>query len=84
MGHVAFAQGSLRYAAHLWGAAAGLSQAMIVQLSPSEQVDFDTAMAAAQHHCLAAALQTPWAEGELMTYDDVLPYALGKPRAIHC
>jgi predicted ATPase/class 3 adenylate cyclase/DNA-binding CsgD family transcriptional regulator len=66
------AQGKNAWAAHLWGAAEALREAIGTSLPPVYRADYDHAVAAARSHLGEKAFTAAWAEGRAMTPEQVL------------
>ena len=64
---VAAAQGELRWAAQLWGAAEALRAAMAVPLAPVDRADYEQAVRVTRAQLGAPAFAAAWQEGRTMT-----------------
>jgi DNA-binding CsgD family transcriptional regulator/tetratricopeptide (TPR) repeat protein len=69
---VVAAQGALRWAAQVWGAAEALRQAMDVPRLPVDRVGYEQAVAAARAQLGEDAFAAEWAEGRMMTPEQAL------------
>jgi predicted ATPase/class 3 adenylate cyclase/DNA-binding CsgD family transcriptional regulator len=66
------AQGNLVWAAHLWGAAEALREALRTPLPPIEQATYQRAVDAARTELGESAFARAWAKGRMMTPEQVL------------
>src|SRR5207247_2206152 len=66
------AQGELTWAAHLWGSAEVLGEAIGAPRSPFDRVSYEHAVAAARAQLGEKAFAAAWAEGRSMTPDQAL------------
>ncbi len=78
---VAVAQEHLRRAAKLFGAAEALRHIFDLPLSPSERAEYDRTLAAARAGLGEEAFATAWDEGQAMTLEQIIAYALEKGSA---
>jgi ATP/maltotriose-dependent transcriptional regulator MalT len=69
---VVAAQGELRWAARLWGAAEALRDAMGTPIPPASRVDYERSVAAARTQLGEQAFAAALAQGRGMTLDQVL------------
>src|SRR2546421_594908 len=69
---VAAAQGELRWAAQLWGAAEALREEMAFPLLPADRAGYERAVTAAQAQLGVQAFTAAWAQGRNMTMEQVL------------
>lgn len=69
---VVAAQGELTWAAHLWGAAEVLREAICAPRPPFERVRYERAVAAARAQLGEKAFAATWAEGRTMTPEQAL------------
>jgi predicted ATPase/DNA-binding CsgD family transcriptional regulator len=67
LGHVAAVQGEPEWAAHLYGAAEVLREAMEAPLPPIEYPDYERRVVAVRTALGAARFRAAWAQGRLMT-----------------
>jgi hypothetical protein len=68
------AQGNPAWAAHLWGAAEALREAIGTPLPPVERVPYHWAVAAARTQLGEQAFATAWAEGRALSPEQALPH----------
>src|SRR5207244_6502180 len=66
------AQGELRWAAQLWGAAEALREVTAVPLPPADRAAYEQAVSVARAQLGAPAFVTVWAEGRTMTPEQAL------------
>ncbi len=78
------AQGNHAWAAHLWGTAESLREALGTPLPPVERVPYQQAVAAAQTRLGEQAFTTAWAEGRTMSPEQTLvtPEQMALPTSI--
>ena len=85
LGGVAGGQAHPRRAARLLGAADAQRAAMGATLDPDNLVEFERMVAAARRQLDARAWTAAWAEGQAMTIERAVGYALGQePRDTAC
>jgi predicted ATPase/transcriptional regulator with XRE-family HTH domain len=77
---VVAAQGATAWAVRLWGAADALREAMGTPIPPVYRADYERSVAAARAHLGEKAFAAAWAEGRMMTLDQVL--SGGEPAVI--
>jgi predicted ATPase/transcriptional regulator with XRE-family HTH domain len=80
LGQIATKQGVHAWAARLWGAASLLREAMDSPLPPVEHPAYEQAVADVRTHLDEKAFAAAWAEGRMMTLDQVL--TVGEPAVI--
>jgi tetratricopeptide (TPR) repeat protein len=78
---IAAASGRPERAARLFGAAEALRESLGVPLPPVNRADYDRDVAATRAQLDAATFAAAWAEGQTMTLDDAVAYALVSPEA---
>jgi hypothetical protein len=66
-------------AARLFGAAQVLREAIGVTLPPAERRDHNAALAVVRATLNPLSFQAAWNEGQIMTLDEAVAYALGLP-----
>jgi tetratricopeptide (TPR) repeat protein len=76
LGRVAVAQGQLEHATQLLGATAALFEIFNPVMDPTDQADYERAVAAALAHLDAATFDAAWAAGRAMTVEQAIAYAL--------
>ncbi len=69
-------QGQFRRAAHLWGAASALRDAVHAHLQPSYEADYAPTLEKVRAALGKDAFAIAWAEGRAMTLDEVLALAI--------
>ena len=69
---VVAAQGALRWAAQLWGAAEALREAIDVPRLPVDRVGYEQAVAAARAQLGEEAFAAAWQEGWMMKLEQVI------------
>ena len=72
-----YAQRQLRRAARLFGAAETLRRAIGAALSPGARVDYDRDVAAVRAQLDEETFAMEWAEGQALTMEQAIEYALG-------
>ncbi len=65
-------QGESTWAVRLWGTAEALREAIGAPLQPVERADYDHAVAAVRDQLGEEAFVSAWAEGRIMTAEQVL------------
>jgi tetratricopeptide (TPR) repeat protein len=65
-------QGKCELAAHLWGAAESLHERCGIPLLPLDHVDYEPAVGSARKELGEEAFAAAWAEGRMMTLEQVL------------
>jgi predicted ATPase/DNA-binding XRE family transcriptional regulator len=73
--------GNLEQAARLWGSEHALRKIVDIPISGAERAEYESAVAAARTQLDAATFAAAWAEGQTMTLDDAVAYALVNPKA---
>jgi hypothetical protein len=73
----------LERAARLWGAAAALREAIGAPLPPSEREKYEREVGAARAALGEEAFASAWAEGEAMTLEQAIAYALEDEQVHH-
>jgi len=81
MAILAVVDGDPEHALHLGGAAAALRHACSAALPPSSRARLVGSLDRARRVLGQAAAETAWAEGQAMTPDEAMAYALGTPEA---
>lgn len=69
---VVAAQGTLTWAARLWGAAEALREAIGAPLQPIEWADYEQAVATARDHLGEETFASAWTQGRAMTAEQAL------------
>jgi hypothetical protein len=72
LARVVAAQGERLWAAHLWGAAEALRDALEAPIPPVYRADYERSVAAARTHLGEQAFAAAWAQGRGMTLEQVL------------
>jgi tetratricopeptide (TPR) repeat protein len=72
----AASQAQVERAACLWGAAQAQRDVISSQIPPSERLDYERAVDVARAQLDEAAFATAWAEGQKMTMEQAIAYAL--------
>src|SRR5260221_458537 len=72
MSAVVAAKGEPAWAAHLWGAAETLREAMGTLIPPVYRADYESSVAAASAQLGQKAFASAWAQGRTMTLEQVL------------
>jgi predicted ATPase/transcriptional regulator with XRE-family HTH domain len=75
---VAWTQGQPRRAARLFGAAEALRQTIGVPPPPVERANYEPSIARVRAHLGEATFAMAWAEGQAMTQEQAIAYALGE------
>jgi tetratricopeptide (TPR) repeat protein len=73
---LSFCQEQFARAAVLWGAAAALREQIGSPLTPSERTEYDANVVIARNHLGAARLAAAWVEGQAMSLEQAVEYAL--------
>jgi tetratricopeptide (TPR) repeat protein len=76
LGSVATIQGLAQRAARLFGAMEAMHEAMGVVLSPVDRADYERAVVVARAQIDESMWAAAWAEGQAMSLDQVIAYAL--------
>ena len=76
LARVASVQGSPVRAARLWGAAKALSEGIGALAAPLDQTAYDRHVAAARAQLDEAGFDTAWTEGQSLTFERAVAYAL--------
>jgi hypothetical protein len=76
---VAVAQAQSQRAARLFGAAEGLREAIGAPVPPADRAEHDHSVAAVRSALGEAAFAAEWGEGQTMSLDEVVAYALNDP-----
>jgi len=79
LGEVVAAQQKLAWAAHLWGAAEALREAIGVPIPPVELADYERSLSAARVHLGERASAAAWVQGRAMTPEQALAAKGQKP-----
>ena len=69
---VAALQGELTWAVRLWASADTLRETLDAPLHPIERADYEQALVEAKDHLGDSAFDDAWAQGQLMTLEQVL------------
>jgi hypothetical protein len=73
---LAWKQGALKRAVHLWGAAEALRENIETPASPEDRTEYERDIVAAHAQLNEATWQAGWAEGRAMTMEQAIAYAL--------